>query len=55
LITVALDRKKEDFRRGNEKVSEEILQTRYQYHHERREFKLREIYTLREKYRQVEA
>ena len=42
-------RKLEDFRReGETKVSEQILQTRYDYHHNKRYHKLYEIYLKRE-------
>lgn len=49
-------RKKEDFRReGEKKVSDEILETRYNFHHDKREYKLGEIYTLREREKAIEA
>jgi len=45
-----LDKKVEDFRRrGENSINKEILQTRYEFHHSRRTFKLQELYRLREK------
>ena len=47
--TLHVFRKLEDFRReGETKVSEQILQTRYDYHHNKRYHKLYEIYLKRE-------
>ena len=50
-----MPRKIEDFRRaGENNINEEILQTRYDFHHSKRTFKLQELYRLRERQRQIE-
>ena len=51
-----MPRKLDDFRRDSEtKVNEEILQTRYDFHHSKRIFKLQELCKLRERQRQIES
>ena len=50
-----MPRKLEDFRRdGENKINQEILQTRYDFYHSKRIFKLQELTRLRERQRQIE-
>ena len=49
-------RKLEDFKReGETRVAKEVLQTRYDFHHNKRFYKLGEIWHLREQQRAIEA
>mmetsp|Transcript_10922 Transcript_10922/g.13793 ORF Transcript_10922/g.13793 Transcript_10922/m.13793 type:complete len:123 (-) Transcript_10922:4141-4509(-) len=50
-----LDKKLEDFRReGERNINEEILQTRYDFHHSKRIFKLQELARLKEREEAIE-
>ena len=56
ILNQYLCRKLEDFRRSDEKRAHpEILQTRYDFHHNKRFYKLGEIYKKREEQRALEA